>query len=204
MSQILFYDGATPPPGIFDNLLAVPSFARDIGTRNITSLVQATPSTPGLRALFHTVPLLDFSPNILNVIRNETNFWGQQLTPKNASIISYAIEPFVPGIYTHTNDTSAFPFTRSSNFLPLNLFFSWVSEESDADFLAAIKASGKVIFDAAIAEGQQIADAPEYPNYALFDTPITQIYGSNLPALKSLKAQVDPQNVMGLAGGYKF
>jgi FAD/FMN-containing dehydrogenase len=49
-----------------------------------------------------------------------------------------------------------------------------------------------------------VSDAARYPNYAIYDTPLESIYGDNLPRLRSLKAQVDPNNVMGLAGGFKF
>ncbi|KAJ7021641.1 hypothetical protein C8F04DRAFT_966027, partial [Mycena alexandri] len=48
-----------------------------------------------------------------------------------------------------------------------------------------------------------LQEAPLYPNYALFSSPAERIYESNLPRLKTIKAQVDPQNVMGLAGGWK-
>lgn len=61
------------------------------------------------------------------------------------------------------------------------------------------------MLNAAIAEGQtELSGAPVYPNYAIFDTPLTTMYGSNLPGLQSLKASIDPTNVMGLAGGFKF
>ncbi|KAJ6484530.1 hypothetical protein DFH09DRAFT_949289, partial [Mycena vulgaris] len=43
-----------------------------------------------------------------------------------------------------------------------------------------------------------------YTKYAKYDTPLADIYGANLPTLESIKAAVDPQNVMGLAGGFKF
>lgn len=42
-----------------------------------------------------------------------------------------------------------------------------------------------------------------YPNYAIFDTPVESIYGSNLDRMRKVKAAVDPDNVMGLAGGFK-
>ena len=46
--------------------------------------------------------------------------------------------------------------------------------------------------------------AAVYPNYALFDTPLEDIYGANIPRLQAIKSAVDPENVMGLAGGFKL
>lgn len=43
-----------------------------------------------------------------------------------------------------------------------------------------------------------------YGNYADANTPLCDIYGENLPSLRALKAKFDPENVMGLAGGFKF
>ena len=43
-----------------------------------------------------------------------------------------------------------------------------------------------------------------YGNYALADTPLEAIYGMNVEKLTSIKKEVDPENVMGLAGGFKF
>ena len=43
-----------------------------------------------------------------------------------------------------------------------------------------------------------------YGNYVNARTPLVDIYGDNLPKLQALKAKIDPQNVMGLAGGFKF
>jgi hypothetical protein len=36
------------------------------------------------------------------------------------------------------------------------------------------------------------------------ETPLVDIYGENLPLLQALQAKIDPNNVMGLAGGFKF
>ena len=68
----------------------------------------------------------------------------------------------------------------------------------------AARASAAQLTQVALAEGQDVADAPLYSNYAIFDTPMERIYGANLPKLQALKAQYDPENVMGLAGGWKF
>lgn len=41
-------------------------------------------------------------------------------------------------------------------------------------------------------------------NYALFDTPLEDTYGANVPRLRRIKAEIDPQDMMGLTGGCKF
>jgi hypothetical protein len=51
------------------------------------------------------------------------------------------------------------------------------------------------ICDVAIKDGQDIANAPLYPNYAIFSTPLKDMYG---------RKTVDPDNVLGLTGGFRF
>jgi hypothetical protein len=41
-------------------------------------------------------------------------------------------------------------------------------------------------------------------NYALFGTPLEYMYGGNLERLREIRAAIDPKDVMGLAGGWKF
>jgi hypothetical protein len=68
----------------------------------------------------------------------------------------------------------------------------------------AIRQSAERIRHVAIQDGQDIRDAPLYPNGAIFDTPLREIYGANLDKLHSLRQRVDPHDVMGLAGGFRF
>jgi FAD/FMN-containing dehydrogenase len=68
----------------------------------------------------------------------------------------------------------------------------------------AVRDSAAHIRQLAIAGGQDIANASLYGNYAIFDTPLSSIYGDNVARLQAIKAAVDPTNVMGLAGGFKF
>jgi len=49
-----------------------------------------------------------------------------------------------------------------------------------------------------------VQDVLLYPNYSIYDTPLANIYGSNLLRLWVLHLKVDPHNVMALAGGWKF
>jgi hypothetical protein len=60
------------------------------------------------------------------------------------------------------------------------------------------------IYRVALAEGQNVANAAVYPNNALFDTPLEDMYGANLPRLREIRAKIDPNDVMGLTGGFKF
>jgi hypothetical protein len=57
---------------------------------------------------------------------------------------------------------------------------------------------------AAVADGQNLTHAALYPNYALFDTSLEDLYGDNLPRLRAIKKGIDPENVMGLTGGFKI
>lgn len=206
ISLLLVYDGPTPPPGIFDDFLAIPSLMSDIGTKSFTQLVAGFPtdSTKGNRGVFNSISLLEYTPSLLNVILNETNYWGAKLTPKSGAFISYSVEPFLPSIYSHNTDASAWPPYRAKPFQPINIFFSWTNAAFDNEYHEAMRTTTKVIYDAAKAEGQDLTNTLVYPNYAIFDTPLSTIYGSSLPKLRTIKCLVDPQNVMGLAGGWKF
>ncbi|KAJ6533797.1 FAD-binding domain-containing protein [Mycena vulgaris] len=206
ISLILFYDAPTPPTGIFDDFLAIPHLTKDVETRSFSSLVTSAPSnaTSGSRGAFHTVSLLSYSPTMMDAILNETNFWGAKLALAGASFISYDVEPFLPTIYTHNTSPTAFPPSRGPGYMPLNLYFAWASELFDDVFHDALQQSAAHLTQVAIQDGQDIAAAPLYTNYALYDTPLERIYGANLPRLRAIKSAVDPDNVMGLAGGFKF
>jgi FAD/FMN-containing dehydrogenase len=84
------------------------------------------------------------------------------------------------------------------------MLFAWTDPAQDEFFEAAIKRAHDTLEAALVAEGHDdVREAPLYSNYALSDTPLDRIYGTNLPKLKEIKERVDPDNVMGLAGGFK-
>jgi hypothetical protein len=118
--------------------------------------------------------------------------------------VSYDIEPFLPSALSHSSSASAYPPSRLQVYLPTNLYFAWSSPLSDEIVIKAIRESERVLTNTAIQLGQPIQNAASYSNYAESSTPLQDIYGSNLPALKALKAQYDPADVMGLAGGFKI
>jgi hypothetical protein len=67
-----------------------------------------------------------------------------------------------------------------------------------------LRDGAETIHDVALADGQNVSHAAVYVNYALFGTPLEDIYGGNLPKLREIKAAIDPERVMDLAGGFKF
>jgi hypothetical protein len=68
-----------------------------------------------------------------------------------------------------------------------------------------VEESTRCLFAVARAGGLLFDDPPAlYGNYVNSNTSLSDIYGDNLPSLREIKAKVDPRNIMGLAGGFKF
>jgi hypothetical protein len=175
-------------------------------------------------AAFQTVSVLSYTPDLLNAIVNETKvsffsltpppsteptqprqFWGPRLSLASATFLSYDVEPFLPSFLAHgTEQTTSYPPSRARTLLPLNLYFAWGASLSDDTLRDAIVQSAEQITQVAVGEGQDVADAPLYGNYAIESTPLERIFGDNIGLLEALKAQYDPEDVMGLAGGWKF
>ncbi|KAI0030481.1 FAD-binding domain-containing protein [Vararia minispora EC-137] len=207
MSLIVFYDGPTPPDGLFDELLAVPHFTNDAKTRSFADLVGSIPSNnplEGHRAAFTSVSVLQYTPAILQLVTNMTIEWGARLALTDASpFISFDIEPFDPSLFSY-GAPSAYPPDRSRGLMPTNLYFSWQSDKSDDFIIGVMKNLADDIRAAAVAESQDVEDAFIYGNYAPSDTPLVDVYGSNVDRLRQIRATVDPGDVMGLAGGFRF
>ena len=68
----------------------------------------------------------------------------------------------------------------------------------------AARQSAAHLTSVAIEEGQHVGNAALYPNYALIGTPLEKMYGQNVGHLRALKQRIDPEDVMALAGGWKF
>ena len=131
-------------------------------------------------------------------------FWGEKLAWDSGVFISYDVEPFLSSIFSHApEDSSAYPPSRARGLLPLNIYYAYGAEAADDTMYDAARQSAAHLTQVAVNEGQDIASAPLYGNYAMFDTPLDRVFGDNLARLQALKAQYDPSNLMGLAGGWK-
>ena len=68
----------------------------------------------------------------------------------------------------------------------------------------ALRNISDTVHAAALADGQDVSHAAKYPNYAIFGAPLEDMYGGNVARLRKIRAAVDPEDVMGLTGGWKF
>ncbi|KZT74093.1 FAD-binding domain-containing protein [Daedalea quercina L-15889] len=202
----LFYDAPTAPDGMFDEFLAIPALYTDISTRSFLSLVTSTPdnATQTERGYFHTVSLYNLTVPLINAIVNETSYYASTLLLEVPGLfVSYDVEPFLPTYLQYGSD-SAWPPSRDVGLLPLNIYYSWWFEESDALVNEIMVQSAEYLTQFAVSQGQPVADVTLYPNYAIWNTTVERLYGDNLARLQSIKAEYDPNNVMSLAGGWKF
>ena len=117
--------------------------------------------------------------------------------------MTLTLEPFDSGLFTHGSG-SAFPPDRSHAILPSNLLLEWFDPSLDKIMAPTLRLMSGAIRAAALADGQNVSHAAKYPNYALFGTRLEDIYGGNVQRLRQIRAAFDPEDVMGLAGGWKF
>jgi len=205
---ILFYNAPQPPSGIFDTFLQLPSQQKNIQTRSYADIVnlQATlsPSPVGVRGHFCGFRTTNYSVEFLKAIADQVEYWGSKLTPLDPDFTAQAFEePFESGLFSH-GPPSAYPPDRSRLNFPSILTFTWLNSSLDDTMTRAIREAGDNLRAAALKDGQDIEHAAVYPNYALFDTPLEDMYGQNVPRLHALRQAIDPEDVMGLAGGFKF
>ena len=138
------------------------------------------------------------------MINTRLQFWGRKLKELDPNVtVALVFEPFLKDVYSHGSE-SAYPPDRSHALFPTAVTISYSNVSLDDTMVKAVRNYSNVVTAAAIADGQDLSHAAAYPNYALFDTPLEDIYGANLPRLHAIKKAVDPKNVMGLAGGFKL
>ena len=131
-------------------------------------------------------------------------FWGERLYAQDRNVtLTSVIETFNRGLFSYGND-SAYPPDRSHAVFPSALTVKWSNSSLDNIMAFALRNFADTIRDVALADGQNVSHAAKYVNYALFGTPLEDIYGGNVERLRKIRAAIDPEDVMGLTGGWKF
>jgi hypothetical protein len=131
-------------------------------------------------------------------------FWGARLWALDKHVtVGTILEPFDKGLFD-----SAYPPDRSHAIFPSNLLVEWSNASLDETMASALRQISHTIHTTALTDGQDVSDAALYVNYkvnyALYGTPLKDMYGGKVERLRKIRAAVDPDDVMGLAGGWKF
>ncbi|KIK68516.1 hypothetical protein GYMLUDRAFT_237560 [Collybiopsis luxurians FD-317 M1] len=72
---------------------------------------------------------------------------------------------------------------------------------SDNQFNCSVQQNAGQITKVSLAESQSGVDiAPIYPNDVIYDTSLEVLDGDNIARMQSIKAKVDPNNVMSFTG----
>jgi Berberine and berberine like len=133
-----------------------------------------------------------------------SQLWGPRLWALDENMsLALTLEPFDKGIFTHGSE-SAYPPDRSHAIFPSSLTLEWTDASLDETMALALRQISNTIRAAALADGQDVSHAALYPNYALFGTPLEDMYGGNVERLRQIRAAIDPEYVMNLAGGWRF
>lgn len=118
-------------------------------------------------------------------------------------MLVYSFEPFEPDFLSHGRP-SAYPPNRSLAVFPSSMYYGWTNASLDGSMADAMRCSAASLVEVGIQNGQDLENAAPYINYALFGTPLKTLYGEHLGRLGEIKKKYDPDNVMGLAGGWKL
>lgn len=206
--SILFYDAPTYPDGIFNELLAIPHFVEDISTRSYSNFIQTFPAnaSSGPRAMFHWVPIEQFTLSMLQMVNNQTLFYGEKLSQSSGVLISYDLVPLLPSLYSHSDTPSAFPSLRDSGqgYSFIEVYYGWTDPNDDEVILQVGAESAAYMKQFAVDAGQNVSNALLYPNCAPPGTALADMYGDAVSRLHSIRSAVDPDDVMGLTGGWRF
>ncbi|KAH9013686.1 FAD-binding domain-containing protein [Lactarius hengduanensis] len=206
-AALVFYNAPTPAPGIFDDFLAIPTNQSDVKTRSFADMFNSLafinpPNTA--RGRVNGVSVTQYSPSVFDAFVNQTLFWGGKIGALDPNVtVSLTLEPFLKDVFSHSS-ASAYPPDRSHALFPTAVTFAYTIASLDDTVSRALRSFSDAVTAVAVADGQNVSHAAVYPNYALFDTPLEDIYGANLPRLHGIRKAIDPENVMGLTGGFKI
>ena len=129
-----------------------------------------------------------------------SQFWGPQYPNVTLGV---SLEPFDSGVFSHGSG-SAYPPDRSHVIFQSDIIIEWFNPSLDETMASVLHNISGAIRAAALADGQNVSCAAKYVNFALYGTPLEDIYGGNVDRLRKIRAAIDPEGVMGLAGGWKF
>jgi hypothetical protein len=207
LCAVLFFYDAPTPSGVYDDFLDIPAIKGNVSTTSFFDFFQSLGpqgTSDNHRVFEDTASVIQYSPAVFDAFVDQINIWGRRLQALDENVaLALVLEPFDKDIFSH-GTASAYPPDRSHAIFPSSLTFEWSNASLDDTMAFALRNISNSIRAAALADGQDVSHAALYPNYALFGTPLEDMYGGNVERLRKIKAAIDPEDVMGLAGGWKF
>ncbi|KAL5514286.1 hypothetical protein ACEPAG_2374 [Sanghuangporus baumii] len=214
---LLSYDGPTPPSGVFDRVLSIPAVTSDVKTRTFIDMMSTFGDGDNGIGPFgfaqHVVPIVHYTVPILEEMTIQVNAFASRLSAENNGepmLVSISPEPFFSS-FAHSRG-GAYPHPPDRQVNPSSASIAWKEDPGtpltdkiarQAHFVSELRNFTSLIQAKAIEEGQSLLDDILYPNYALTDSPLELVYGENVPRLRNIAAHYDPENVMGLTGGFR-
>ncbi|KAI5886875.1 FAD-binding domain-containing protein [Schizophyllum commune H4-8] len=209
-SIFMAYLGPSPPDGIFDEFLDMPMLESNISTRDgmlplILTAASNASDYGGTRALYSTTPMEEYTPGVLAFAAERIKNLSAALSPDDFPMFAYYLEPFVPDYLSRApGNSSAYPPSRKKTILPTAIGVGWSSPSLDDKGMEVIKGLGDALSAyASDVDGQDLSGYYIYPNYALADVQMEDMYGENLEKMREVRDRVDPNQLMALAGGFK-
>lgn len=154
----------------------------------------------------NTVSITNMSTRFLDGLVTQMINLNSTLDSKTGILLRFFIEPLV-STFLDKSQGGAYPHVASSTPLfSIGILFGWQSPSDNDIFVNEIKSTYDTILQIALNDGQDVGGSKQirYPNYAIDDTPLSQMYGNNLDKLKNIRKTWDPNNIMYLTGGFKF
>lgn len=130
--------------------------------------------------------------------------WVDRINIDHSLTIDTVLQNVGKTVFDHGSD-SAWPPDRTNTLLPIVVKYTWADPQMDKTVDRTMRKHTDYIQTHA-----DVSKAAVYVNDALHvnisgvDTPLEDIYGDNLPTLRKIRAEFDPDNVMGLTGGLKI
>jgi len=156
------------------------------------------------RGRFGCIMVSKYTKRLIDTIEKEAAEAAKSLRKKNGERVIIDVWPCHPKIFENSPPGAAWPHTKDQPYGPLLAYFRWKKEEDDDFWVREMNKALRSIYHVALSEGCMTMDFPYYSNTSLEDVPVERIYLGNLERLSKVRAKYDPDDVMGMTGGYRI
>lgn len=120
----------------------------------------------------------------------------------SGKVVVVDIWPFHSKMFEKSDHNAAWPHKNPNG--PLLVVFQWEGQENDEFWVTHMKGTLKAL-ERAVSTSCGEDDRPVYANTTLADsTTVADVFQENLPGLSLFRKEVDPDDVMGQAGGFRI